>query len=344
MMHDFFQTIVDRLSLSETVVLATIVRQEGSTPRDAGTMMAVFADGSISGTIGGGFAEAEVMRAGRVLMQHEETCRSTRTFSMTDGKSASSMGMVCGGDVDILLTRLDSGVVPLLRRAMENIEQEKMCFLVFPLGDEPTECAPVMLVDDSTAPCAEHIDFATISAKAGVPPGPVRITSGGIQLFANPAMSAPKVYFFGAGHVSRATALYAAQAGFAPVIVDDRKELVTRELFPFAHAIHCLATFHDCVVPFALERADLVVIASRVPLLDNVLLEQVLHTSAGFVGMLGSVKKRDAIFADLLIKGIAQDDLDRVHCPIGIPIGARTPQEIGVSIVAELIKARRAGL
>ncbi|MFA7165940.1 MAG: XdhC family protein [Desulfoplanes sp.] len=343
-MHDFFQTIVDRLSLGETVVLATIVRQEGSTPRDAGTMMAVFAGGSISGTIGGGFAEAEVMRAGRVLMQHEETCRSIRTFSLTDGKSASSMGMVCGGDIDVLLTRLDGSAVSVLQRVMENIAQEKTCFLVFPLGDDFSGCAPVIMVDDSAAPCVEDMDFATISAKAGIPPCPVRMTCGGMHFFVNPAMPAPRVYFFGAGHVSRATALYAAQAGFAPVIVDDRKELATRELFSFAHAIHCLASFHDCVASFALERADLVVIASRVPLLDNVLLEQVLHTSAGFVGMLGSVKKRDAIFADLLTKGIAQDDLDRVHCPIGIPIGARTPQEIGVSIVAELIKARRAGL
>lgn len=343
-MYEFFKVIVDRLAMGEKVALATIVRQEGSTPRDAGTMMAVFGDGSISGTIGGGFAEAEVMRAGRVLMQHEHTCRTTRTFSMTDGKSASSMGMVCGGDIDVLLIRLDGSALSVLQRVMENIAQEKTCFLVFPLEDDSSHSAPVMVLDDSTATCPEDMDFAIISAKAGIPPCPLCLTSGGMRFFVNPAMSAPKVYFFGAGHVSRATALCAAQAGFAPVIVDDRKELVTRELFPFAYGVHCPESFHDCVAPFTLERADLAVIASRVPLLDNVLLEQVLNTPAGFVGMLGSVKKRDAIFADLLTKGISQDDLDRVHCPIGIPIGARTPQEIGVSIVAELIKARRAGL
>ena len=343
-MFDFFKAIADRLAVNETVALATIVRQEGSTPRDAGTMMAVFGDGSISGTIGGGFAEAEVMRAGRVLMQHGDTFRTTRTFSMTDGKSASSMGMVCGGDVDVLLIRLDGRALSVLQKVMENIAQEKTCFLVLPLGDYPSHCAPMMLMDDSTAPCLGDMDFATISAKTGSPSCPVCITFGGMRFFVNPAVSAPRVYFFGAGHVSRATALCAAQAGFAPVIVDDRKELTTRELFPFAHGVHCPDSFHDCVAPFTLERADLVVIASRVPLLDNVLLEQVLNTPAGFVGMLGSVKKRDAIFTDLLSKGIGQKNLDRVHCPIGVPIGARTPQEIGVSIVAELIKARRSGL
>jgi xanthine dehydrogenase accessory factor len=341
-MRDFFQNIQERLDRGESVALAVIVSQKGSTPRDAGTMMVVYTDGSISGTIGGGYAEAEVIRAGRILMERGESRRATREFSMTDGKSASSMGMVCGGEVEILLTLLEPGDHDLVAAVVEHIGRERSCFLAFPLGDEPVKGAPLVLVDGEHG--IGHVDCIHILSKAGIPPRPVIIPAQGRRWFVCPAMGAPKVYFFGAGHVSRATSEIAALAGFAPVVVDDRQELVTAELFPFARSIHCPATFHDCVSDFTLTRNDLVVIASRVPLLDNVLLEQVLATPAGFVGMLGSVRKRDAIFADLLAKGVAQEDIDRVSCPLGVSIGARTPQEIGVSIVAQLIQARRRGL
>ncbi len=341
-MQTFFQDMDEHLSRGERVCLATIVRQQGSTPRDAGTMMVVYADGSISGTIGGGYAEAEVIRAGRILMERGESRRATREFSMTDGKSASSMGMVCGGEVEILLTLLEPGDRDLAAAVAEHIGNEQTCFLGFPLGEEPVEGAPIVLVD------AEHgigdLQGRDIQAGAGIPPGPVSISVQDREWFVCPVMGAPKVYFFGAGHVSRATSEIAALAGFAPVVVDDRRELATAELFPSARSIHCPPSFHDCVSEFSLTPSDLVVIASRVPLLDNVLLEQVLATPAGFVGMLGSVRKRDAIFADLLAKGVAQADIDRVHCPLGVSIGARTPQEIGVSIVAQLIQARRAGM
>jgi xanthine dehydrogenase accessory factor len=341
-MLEFFQEIEKRLSRGEPVGLAVIVYQEGSTPRDAGTMMAVFADGTIAGTIGGGFAEAEVMEAARVLMKQEALRRAIRHFSMTDPRSASSMGMVCGGQVEILINLLKPGDRALFSRVVEHIDHEESCFLAFPLGEDDVRQDPVVLVD------AQHglgdLDQGMHQSRAGIFPGPMTLVQEGRTWFVCPVTGPPKVYFFGAGHVSQATVEIAALAGFAPIVVDDRASLATAELFPRARSIHCPSSFYDCVSSFPLTRGDLVVIASRVPLLDKVLLEQVLATPAGFVGMLGSVRKRDAIFADLLDKGMTQKDLDRVHCPLGVFIGARTPQEIGVSIVAQLIQARRAGL
>ncbi|GAU07417.1 XdhC family protein [Desulfoplanes formicivorans] len=341
-MQHFFQQIEERLAKGEPVGLAIIVHQKGSTPRDAGTMMAVFADGAIAGTIGGGFAEAEVMEAARELMKQGTLRRVSRHFAMTDPRSASSMGMVCGGQVEILVNLLKPGDRALFSRVVEHIDHEKSCFLAFPLGEEEYHQDQVVLVD------AEHglvdMDRTMLQSRAGTFPRPMTFSEHGRTWFVCPVMGPPKVYFFGAGHVSRATVEIAALAGFAPIVVDDRTSLATAEFFPRATSIHCPSSFYDCVSSFSLTRRDLVVIASRVPQLDKVLLEQVLATSAGFVGMLGSVRKREAIFADLLDKGLTQKDLDRVHCPLGVSIGARTPQEIGVSIVAQLIQARRAGL
>ena len=340
-MRDLFQAMADHLAHDKAVVLATIVRQEGSTPREAGTMMAIFADGSIAGTIGGGFAEADVMREGAALLQHQGKQRLTRAFSLTDGRSATSLGMVCGGEMDVMLVRLEEKNLPLLQNVLQNLSQEEACFLLLRLDTISDDTAALSLVDARTPQPMAGVDFSTLSDWAGIQPSPVHMDVEGIPFFANPLLAAPRVFFFGAGHVTRATAEYAAMAGFSPVIVDDRQELANLESFPFAHAIHCLASFQDCVQPFALKPADFVIIASRVPMLDDLILGQVLATPAGFVGMLGSRKKREAIFADLRTKGVSREHLDRVHCPLGISIHAQTPQEIGISIVAELIQARR---
>jgi xanthine dehydrogenase accessory factor len=341
-MRDFFQNIQERLDRGEWVALAVIVSQKGSTPRDAGTMMALFTDGSLAGTIGGGSAEAEVIRAGRTLLEGGTTRRASRYFSMTDGASASSMGMVCGGEIGVCVVRLEPQDRALVQAVLGHIDREVLCFLAFPLQDDLPEEGPVMLVD------VEHglgdLDYAFLQVRAGIPPCPMTIRAREREWFVCPATGAPKVYFFGAGHVSRATAEIAALAGFAPVVVDDRQEIARPDLFPFARAVYCVPSFNDCVCRFSLGRSDLVVIASRIPLLDRTLLEQVLATPAGFVGMLGSTRKRAAIFADLLAQGVRQEDLDRVHSPLGVSIGARTPQEIGVSIVAELIRVRRTGI
>ncbi len=340
-MQTFFEEVEKRLGRGEQVCLAVIVQQKGSTPRDAGTMMTVYADGSFSGTIGGGLAEAEVLQDARTLMSQGGLKRIFRSFSMTDGKSASSMGMVCGGEMGVQVSLLQPKDRSLFVRLLERLKAEQPCFLALPLGEEPVDSDVICLVDEERG--VDTVDLSLVQGRTGNPPGPLTFIIQGREWFFCPVAGAPRVYFFGAGHVSRATAEVAALAGFDPIVVDDRKELTTPEFFPHAR-IHCLPSFHGCVSGFSLTSNDMVVIASRIPLLDNILLEQVLATPAGFVGMLGSVRKRDAIFADLLEKGVSKDTLERVHCPLGLSIGARTPQEIGISIVAQLIAARRKGV
>ncbi len=341
-MHTFYMAVNERLDKGEQVCLVMIVQQKGSTPRDVGTMMAVYADGTITGTIGGGLAEAQVIQAGHDLLKQDQARRIMLQIAMTDSKSASSMGMVCGGEVTILLTLLRPEDQGLIATLLHHIDTEQICFLAVSLDKEPVTDAPFLLVDDSQAP--EAMDYSHIRSLAGRPPRPVTGRVQGRSWLFCPITGAPKVYFFGAGHVSRSTVEIAALSDFSPIVVDDRPDLATTAFFPRASQVYCLPSFDGCVAQYNLTSDDLVVIASRVPLLDNLLLEQVLATPAGFVGMLGSVRKREAIFADLRAKGVSQADIDRVHCPLGLSIGARTPQEIGVSIVAQLIQARRTGL
>jgi xanthine dehydrogenase accessory factor len=167
--------------------------------------------------------------------------------------------------------------------------------------------------------------------------------TGGSGTFVLTELIAPEetVYLFGAGHVSRETAMLASRIGFETVVLDDRPEFANRERFPEADEIHVLSSYEQAMDNLVIDSRGYIVILTRGHLHDKTVLGQAVTTPARYVGMIGSRKKRDAIFRALAAEGISQNDLARVHSPIGLSIGAETPAEIAVSITAELIRVRR---
>jgi xanthine dehydrogenase accessory factor len=148
------------------------------------------------------------------------------------------------------------------------------------------------------------------------------------------------VYLFGAGHVSRPVAELASVVDFQTVVLDDRAEFSNAERFPKADQIKVIPSFHQAFEGLDIDRDSYVVILTRGHLHDKTVLEQALKSNAGYIGMIGSRRKRDLIYQELLGKGFAKNELERVCAPIGLAIGAETPEEIAVSIVAELIQVR----
>jgi xanthine dehydrogenase accessory factor len=153
---------------------------------------------------------------------------------------------------------------------------------------------------------------------------------------------APRVLVFGAGHVGAAIARAAAAAGFRVVVIDDRAEYA--DPARFADGIAALAGgVEDVLARYPLTVADAVVIATRGHRNDAVILEQVATSPAGYVGLLGSQRKKVVVTKGLTAAGVPAQTLERVRVPVGIKIGAVTPEEIAVSVVAELIAWRRQG-
>jgi len=148
------------------------------------------------------------------------------------------------------------------------------------------------------------------------------------------------VYLFGAGHVSRPVAELAAMVDFRTIVLDDREEFANNERFPKADQIVVLPSYDDVFAGLEIGGDSYLVIVTRGHLHDKTVLEQSLRTDAGYVGMIGSRRKQRLVYDELLGKGFCEDDLNRVHNPIGLDIAAETPEEIAVSIVAELIAAR----
>jgi xanthine dehydrogenase accessory factor len=127
---------------------------------------------------------------------------------------------------------------------------------------------------------------------------------------------------------------------FRTVVIDDRAEYANAERFARADRINVVPSFHQAFDGLDIDRDSFLVILTRGHLHDKTVLEQALKTDAGYIGMIGSRRKRDLIYRELLDKGFTSEDLGRVHAPIGLAIDAETPEEIAVSIVAELIQVR----
>ena len=166
------------------------------------------------------------------------------------------------------------------------------------------------------------------------------LCGGSVQVFIEPVIPTPVLYIFGAGHVGLNVCKVAALAGFEVVVCDDREQYANRERFPDAREIH--AGEMDAVLSeLSPSAASYIVIVTRGHRHDMRVLRWALDTPAHYIGMIGSGRKVLTIFQQLEAEGVARESFQRVFAPIGLEISAAMPEEIAISIVAELIAIRR---
>ncbi|MDA8126971.1 MAG: XdhC/CoxI family protein [Deltaproteobacteria bacterium] len=169
-----------------------------------------------------------------------------------------------------------------------------------------------------------------------------QVCGGVVDVFIEPLLASPTLFVFGGGHISLPLARIAKLVDFRIVVIDDRPEFANAERFPEA-AETISGDLAAAMERLAVNGSSYIVIVTRGHQHDAQALEWAAQTDAAYVGMIGSRKKIRTIFDYLLTRGVTQAQLDRVHSPIGLPIGGETPEEIAVSIVAELIQVRHQG-
>jgi xanthine dehydrogenase accessory factor len=167
------------------------------------------------------------------------------------------------------------------------------------------------------------------------------LCGGEMDVFIEPIFPSPTLFIFGAGHVSLCIYRIAKLVGFRVVVMDDRTEFANPERFPEADEI-VAEDFSAAFSRLRINSSSYITIATRGHQFDETVLEWAVETGARYIGMIGSKTKNEVIFAHLKSRGISEEKLKQVHAPIGLDIGAETPEEIAVSIVAEIIHARRA--
>jgi xanthine dehydrogenase accessory factor len=166
------------------------------------------------------------------------------------------------------------------------------------------------------------------------------VCGGTLEIFVEPVLPIPLLYLFGAGHVAHAIYKVARLAGFDVIVTDDRETYASPERFPDVRAIHA-DDFEKTLAQLEPNENSYIAIVTRGHRDDMRVLAWAVNTSARYIGMIGSKRKTISIYRELQAQGIPAEKFERVHAPIGLDIGAITPEEIAVSVVAEMIAIRR---
>jgi xanthine dehydrogenase accessory factor len=166
------------------------------------------------------------------------------------------------------------------------------------------------------------------------------ICGGVLDIYIEPIIPTPAVFIFGGGHISLFVSKISAMAGFQVAVIDDRAEFASTERFPEAEKV-IAEEFFRAFPQLKVNRSSYLVIVTRGHVYDRDVLEWALNTEAGYIGMIGSKNKIRDVYKSLEEKGVSREKLQSVHAPIGLDIGALTPEEIAVAIVGQMIQVRR---
>lgn len=345
-MPAIWRAAVEQFGQRKNFVLATILSVEGSSPRHVGTRFIVRQDGVIVGTIGGGLFEADVRRLAMTVLEQGISHRVYFSFRGTD---AESKDMICGGSAEVLLEYVDgedSLREEIFKRLLSMTVDRKpgwlFTYAAMPRGGQGD--VKHLLIDDSRSRLGgfsgDQVAVAAMPETRLLKPMQVLNLPGWEHpVFLECVRPTGTVYIFGAGHVGECVAHLAAYVNFVVVVLDDRPEFASRERIPDADET-IVAPFANVFEKLGIDEDSYIVIVTRGHAHDWTVLDQALRTNAGYIGMIGSRRKTQLVYEALLKTGFSREDLQRVHAPIGLPIGGETPQEIAVSIVAEMIQAR----
>lgn len=314
----FYRQLKHRLEL-ESVVLATIVKVVGSAPREVGAKMAICADRSIFGTIGGGAGEGKVIERALAILETEAKQLVEIDLTGTPGQDIQG---VCGGKVQIWLEKWSGEkAIALVTKILELFKTGQSAELITPLTDNTQ---PYLIGDRDLSQEIENSLLSHTSFVETIQPPPVLLIVGG-------------------GHVAVALAQIASFAGFQIAVQDDRPEFVTPQRFP--QAVFLSQSITETLATLNNHARLYVTLVTRGYQQDLEALQAILQCSFAYqyIGAIGSQKRIRMIHQALQQQGISLERLPNFYAPIGLDIGALTPEEIAVSICGELIKVRRGG-
>jgi xanthine dehydrogenase accessory factor len=310
------------------VALGTVVERVGSAPRDPGAALAVSSRREVAGGVTGGCVEPAVIREANEVLSG---ARGRLVYYGLDDEDGFDVGLTCGGRIAVAVYKLDPELVTPLAEAMRSDTPVALTVRL----DEDRFGEQAIFSPDSPANGA-----LSLAARSLLEVGESAIveTSAGEPVFVESYAPRPNLYLFGASDHVAALVPIAKQLGYRVTVCDPRRVFLTRERFPLADEL--VDEWPDKFLARApIDARTAICLMTHDLKFDVPALTQAFGSSAGFIGAIGSAKTRADRNARLRAEGIGDADLARLHAPIGIHIGARTPDEVAVSIAAQLIEA-----
>lgn len=328
-MLSFYREVVSCLQAGNAM-LVSIISESGSAPRGIGAKMLVRPDGTTAGTIGGGAVEHAADTIG--LQALEERRSFVQEFHLSPGQ-ASDLGMVCGGTILVYFQFLD-GADPAHEQLFETV--------LGCIGDN-RPCGLITVIDGedkaATYLVGENLPAPPVDGLPSLSSLPRLVEQNGLRYVLEPLVIGERVLIFGAGHVGKQLTKVLDWMGFYTVALDDRADFLTQENLPHAGQRQ-LVDLTSCMEELHVTSKDYVVIMTRGHLHDYGVLAASLKTPARYIGMIGSRAKIATTNKKLQADGFSPLDIARVHAPIGIPLGGKTPEEVALSVAAELVRVR----
>jgi xanthine dehydrogenase accessory factor len=357
-MQDIYSEIVKALEKKEKLALATLITRTGSAPRAVGAKYLIKRDGTSVGSIGGGCVEAEVWQEAQQVI--EKGKGGILHFRLTSEQLAEG-GLICGGNIDIFVEPLNVELLKIYEEVVKIMQKGGAAILATLISidkDFPKVGGSKILIRPSGEKVGFLLDGERLEKKI-LEQGEILLEERRpkvavltaeredspwkmAEVLLEPIFSEPTVYIFGGGHVSQQLAPLAKGVHFKVVVIDDRQMFANRARFPEVDEI-IVSEFEKCFEKLTIDDSSYIVIVTRGHLYDGLVLEEAVKTDARYIGMIGSKKKIRTLYQNLLAKGVSKERLNKVHAPIGLEINSETPEEIAVSIVAELIKVRGTG-
>mgnify|MGYP001350573131 FL=1 len=351
-MREVFREAVSELEKGRRVVVATVVRTKGSTPQKPGAKLLVRHDGSGVGTLGGGCVEGDIWFAAKELMKRGGPSEY-RDYELNEEMAAED-GLVCGGTMYFLIDPVyqPGDYIDVAREidgAYRGEDAVAVASVVKPAEGQPAPIGARLLVRENGSMegtlGSEALD-RDASRKARdlmvLGKNDYVVAENGAEYFVEAYTTPPQMVLCGGGHVSKAIAPLAKTVGFRVFITDDREEFANADRFPEADRL-VVAAPEDALPQLPINQNTFIIVATRGHRYDNVALDVAARTPAKYVGLMGSRRKTILIYEDLLRGGMPIERVREIRSPIGLDVRARTPEEIAVSIIAEVLMFRLGG-
>jgi len=330
--------------------LATVVGIRGSAPREIGAAMAVNATGDVIGSVSGGCVEGAVYELATSLLPDGEA--TVATYGISDDQ-AFSVGLTCGGILDILVAPVDRATAQVIDQVLASAEAgEPVAFASVTRGAAIGRRLAVWADRVEGSLGAEGLDVAVSGDARGMlaqgqsgvrhygPNGQRRMDD--VEVFVQSLAPKPRMIVFGAIDFAAAVARLGVYLGFHVTVCDAREVFATRQRFPEADEVVCEWP-HRYLARTAVDDRTVICVLTHDPKFDVPVLEVALRGPAAYIGAMGSRRTQEDRAARLREVGVTEEELARLSAPIGLDIGARTPEETAVSVAADIIRHRWGG-
>lgn len=328
-----FEAIEGWRALGHQTVLATLVAVDGSSPSPLGSQMAISSTGAFWGSVSGGCVESAVVQAGLALMAKKEAASFERLRYRIANSQAGEVGLPCGGQIEVYLKKSPSSAH--IQAWKTQAQSGQLGLRVFALDGRE----PLLLWDLQGSKLSQELPSRLVDqVQEGLDTPFLWKDESGLDYFVEPVRRAPPLLILGGTHVAQKLSALSLDLGFAPVIIEPREALAEPSRFPGAQV---LLQGPQEALPSRLAPDAAVVMLTHNPLLDDPALEVALPSSAYYVGALGSRKTQRERLSRLAKAGVPSSQLDRLHGPVGLAIGAKGAGEIALSILAQVVQHRR---